>query len=189
MPISWANLLSVSRCTSLLRVLVRNPSRLPGKCWYTMSPTTASRTASPRTPGARCLRACPWRCGGTDALVHQRHLVITDVVGIKNLGFRTKKNKALYPCGKRALLSIKLFSILLEYYTAVVTTESESIAQCCTNLTLLSFVECEVQVVIELWIVVTLFMVDRRRNDVVLHTKNTGHSLYCTSCTEEVTSH
>ena len=31
-PISLANRLSVSRCTSLLRVLVRKPSRLPGKC-------------------------------------------------------------------------------------------------------------------------------------------------------------
>jgi hypothetical protein len=84
------------------------------------------------------------------------------------------------------ILSIKLFSILLEYYTAVVTAESESITQCSTNLTLLSFVEGKVQVVIELWIIITLFVVDSRRNDIVLHTKNTSHSLYCTSSTKEV---
>ena len=75
------------------------------------------------------------------------------------------------------ILSIKLFSILLEYYTAVVTTESESIAQCCTNLTLLSFVECEVQVVIELWIVVTLFGDAAYKLNISSTKSMTGHLL------------
>ena len=41
-----------------------------------------------------------------------------------------------------------------------------------------TIVECEVQVVIELWIIVTLFVVDSRRNDIVLHTKNRFQRAY-----------
>ena len=69
------------------------------------------------------------------------------------------------------------------------TTETEGIAQCSTNLTLLSFVEGEIQVIIELFVLIIFLMVDGRRYDVVLNTEYADHSLYSTSSTQQVTSH
>jgi len=62
---------------------------------------------------------------------------------------------------------ILLIHILLEDDTSIVTTKAEGIAETSTYLTLLSLVECEVQIVINLRILVTLFVVDGRRNDIV----------------------
>ena len=58
-PISTANLFNVSRCTILLRVLVRKPSRLPLKWRKTMSPTTASKMASPKNSSRSLLIQLP----------------------------------------------------------------------------------------------------------------------------------
>ena len=69
------------------------------------------------------------------------------------------------------------------------TTKAEGVAETSTNLALLSLVEGEIQIVIDLWIVIALLVVDGGRNDIVLNSQNSYHSLYCTSGTQQVTSH
>ena len=69
------------------------------------------------------------------------------------------------------------------------TTKAEGIAETSTNLALLGLVECEVQIVVNLWIIVALLVVDCGRNDVVLNSQDSDHSLYCASGTQQVTSH
>ena len=61
---------------------------------------------------------------------------------------------------------MRLLSIFLEYYTCVVTTETERVAQCRTYLALLSLVEGVVERVVDFRILVTLDVVDSRRYDV-----------------------
>jgi hypothetical protein len=63
------------------------------------------------------------------------------------------------------LINIKLFSILLEDNTCVVTTEAERVGQRSAHLTFLRLVEREVQLVVELGIIVALLMVDGRRHE------------------------
>ena len=79
--------------------------------------------------------------------------------------------------------------ILLEYYTCIVTTKTEGVAKTSTYDTLLSLVECEVQVVINLWILITFLVIDCWRNDIVLDSQNGSHCLNSTSSTKKVTSH
>ena len=69
------------------------------------------------------------------------------------------------------------------------TTKAESIAETSTYLTLLSLVECEIQVVVDLGILIAIFMVDGGRNDIVLYSQYGNHSLYSASCAQQVTSH
>ena len=53
---------------------------------------------------------------------------------------------------------MRLLSIFLEYYTCVVSTETERVAQCCTYLALLSLVEGVVEVVVDLRIAVVVLV-------------------------------
>ena len=69
------------------------------------------------------------------------------------------------------------------------TTKAEGVAETSTNLALLGLVECEVQIVVNLWVVIALLVVDRGRNDVVLDSQYSNHSLYCASGTQQVTGH
>ena len=80
---------------------------------------------------------------------------------------------------------MRLLSIFLEYYTCVVASETECVAQCSTNLTLLRLVEGVVEIVIDLRILVVFLVVDGWRNDVVLHCKHRCKSLYCAGSTEK----
>ena len=48
------------------------------------------------------------------------------------------------------------------------TTESKSIGQGYVHFTLLGFVERKVQVIVDVFVVVTLFVVDSRRNNAIL---------------------
>ena len=65
--------------------------------------------------------------------------------------------------------SMMVLSIFLECYTCVVATESEGVADGSAHLALLCFVECEVEVVVYLLVVVALGVVDGRGHDAVLH--------------------
>ena len=62
-----------------------------------------------------------------------------------------------------------LLSIFLEYYTCVVAAETECVAQCGSYFSLLCFVESEVEIVVDVFVLVVFLVVDCRRNDVVLH--------------------
>lgn len=78
-----------------------------------------------------------------------------------------------------------LFSILLEYYTSVVTAETKGVAKCSAHLTLLCCVECEVEIIVNLLILIAFLVVDCWRDDVVLNSQNGSHCLYSTSSAEQ----
>ena len=84
---------------------------------------------------------------------------------------------------------MSLTHILLEDYAGIVTTKSEGIAETSTHLTLLSLVEGEVEVVVDLLVLIIFLMVDGGRNNIVLNSQNGNHSLNSTSSTQQVTSH
>ena len=67
------------------------------------------------------------------------------------------------------ILSIRLFSILLEDNAGVVSAEAERVAQGRTNGTLLCLVESIVERVVDLRVLVLLVVVDGRGNDVLAH--------------------
>ena len=69
------------------------------------------------------------------------------------------------------------------------TTKTEGVAESSTYLTLLSLVEREVQIIIDLGILVTLLVVDGGRNDIVLHSQYSNHCLNSSSSTKQVTCH
>ena len=62
-----------------------------------------------------------------------------------------------------------LIIILLEDYTSVVASETEGVAQGSAYCALLSLVECEVQVVVDVLVLIVLLVVDCRWNDIVLY--------------------
>ena len=64
------------------------------------------------------------------------------------------------------------------------TTESKSIGQGYVHFTLLGFVERKVQVIVDVFVVVTLFVVDSRRNNAILDSKDTCNSFYRTGSTQ-----
>ena len=61
-----------------------------------------------------------------------------------------------------------LIIILLEDNTSVVTSEAECIAEGSTYGALLGLVECEVQVVVDVLVLIIILMVDCWRDDIVL---------------------
>ena len=68
-------------------------------------------------------------------------------------------------------------------------TKSEGIAETSTYHTLLGFIESEVQIVVDLWIIIALLVVDGGRNDIVLNSQNSYHSLNSTGSTKQMTCH
>lgn len=68
-------------------------------------------------------------------------------------------------------------------------TKTEGIAQCSVYCTFLSFVEREVQVIINVFIIITFLMVDSGRNNVILHSQYAGNSFYRTGSTQQVSCH
>ena len=69
------------------------------------------------------------------------------------------------------------------------TTKAESVAETSTQLTLLSLVECEIQIVVDLGILVASLMVDGGRHDIVLHGQYGSHRFNSTGSTQQVTRH
>ena len=82
-----------------------------------------------------------------------------------------------------------LVLILLHDAAGVVTTKSEGVGEGSTHSALLSLVEREVHVVVDVFIAVVLIVIDGGRNDIVLHREAANDSFHCTSSTEEVTGH
>ena len=68
-------------------------------------------------------------------------------------------------------------------------TKTEGVAHSCTHLALLRLVEGEVEIVIQLGVFVAFLVVDGGRNNVVFHSQNAHHSLYCACCTEHMAGH
>ena len=69
------------------------------------------------------------------------------------------------------------------------TTKAEGIAETSTNHALLSLVEGEIQIVVNIRILIALLVIDGGRNDVVLYSQNSNHSLNGSSSTQQVTCH
>ena len=69
------------------------------------------------------------------------------------------------------------------------TTKTEGIAETSTYLTLLGLVECEIQIVVNLGILVASLMVDGGRHDIILNGQYGSHCLYSTGSTQQVTGH
>ena len=88
-----------------------------------------------------------------------------------------------------SLFSNLLLSVLLDDDASVVSAKAEGIGQGSAYGTFLSLVESEVHVVVQLRIIITLGMVDGRRDDIVLNAQYTDHTFYGTSGTKEVTGH
>ena len=60
------------------------------------------------------------------------------------------------------------------------TTESKSIGQSYVHFALLCFVEREVQVIVDVFVVITLFVVDGRRNNAILDGEDACNGFYRT---------
>ena len=69
------------------------------------------------------------------------------------------------------------------------TTKSKCVAQCSTYSTLLCLIESEVQVVVDVFIVVTFFVIDCRRYNVIFYRQYASNSFYTSGCTQQVSSH
>lgn len=67
--------------------------------------------------------------------------------------------------------------------------EAKRIAHCSTYQAFLGFVECEIQIIVNLGILVTSLMVDGRRNNIVLNSQYGSHSLNSAGGTQQVTRH
>ena len=63
------------------------------------------------------------------------------------------------------------------------TTESKSIGQSYVHFALLCFVEREVQVIVDVFVVITLFVVDGRRNNAILDGEDACNGFYSTTPT------
>lgn len=61
--------------------------------------------------------------------------------------------------------------------TSIVTAKPESIGQCCPHFSFLSLIECEIQFIIYFRIIITIRMVDRRRNDTVVYSLDAEYCL------------
>lgn len=67
--------------------------------------------------------------------------------------------------------------------TSIVPAEPEGIGQCCPHFSFLSFIECEIQFMIDFRIIVTFCMIDRGRYDTVFNCHNAKDCLQCSGCT------
>ena len=66
------------------------------------------------------------------------------------------------------------------------TTESKSIGQSYVHFALLCFVEREVQVIVDVFVVITLFVVDGRRNNAILDGEDACNGFYRTGSAQQV---
>ena len=82
-----------------------------------------------------------------------------------------------------------LFLKFFEDGARIVSSKSKCIGQCSSDFSLLSLIECEIQIVINLGILITLGMIDRRRNDIIADRQNGEDGLHRTGCTQQVTCH
>ena len=82
-----------------------------------------------------------------------------------------------------------LVLILLHDAAGIVATKSEGVGEGSTHSALLSLVEREVHVVVDVFIAVVLIVIDGGRNDIILHREAANDSFHSTSSTEEVTCH
>ena len=69
------------------------------------------------------------------------------------------------------------------------TAKSKSIGQGYVHFALLSFVERKVQVIVDVFVVITLFVIDGRRQSAILDSKDTRNGLYRTGRAKQVKSH
>ena len=69
------------------------------------------------------------------------------------------------------------------------TAKSKCIGQSYVHFAFLSFVERKVKVIVDVFVVITLFVVDSRRYDAILDRKNTCDGFYRTGGAQQVTSH
>lgn len=79
-----------------------------------------------------------------------------------------------------------LFCVFLENDTRIMTTESKSIGQSYVHFALLCFVEREVQVIVDVFVVITLFVVDGRRNNAILDGEDACNGFYRTGSAQQV---
>ena len=82
-----------------------------------------------------------------------------------------------------------LVLILLHDAASVVSAKSKGVGESSTHSALLSFVEGEVHLVVDVLIAVIFVVVDGGRNDIVLHREAANNSFHSTCCAEQVTSH
>lgn len=75
--------------------------------------------------------------------------------------------KESYPICKIAKHS--LFSVFFYDYTCVMSTKTKCVAQCGTYSTLLSLIERKVQIIVDFRIVVTFFVVNSWRNNIIFN--------------------
>lgn len=82
-----------------------------------------------------------------------------------------------------------LVVVLLHDAASIVSTETKGVGEGGAHGALLCFVESEVQVVVDVFIVVALLVVDGGRYDVVLDRQAASDAFYSTSSTQEVARH
>ena len=82
-----------------------------------------------------------------------------------------------------------LFLVLLYDAASIVTAEAECVAEGSTYGAVLCLVEGEVEVVVDVFVTVIVFVVDGGRHDVVLNRETADECFYGTCGTEEVTCH
>ena len=73
--------------------------------------------------------------------------------------------------------------------TRIMTTESKSIGQSYVHFALLCFVEREVQVIVDVFVVITLFVVDGRRDNAILDGEDACNGFYRTGSAQQVAGH
>ena len=93
------------------------------------------------------------------------------------------------PTAGKAFCSVFSGLILLDDAAGIVSAESESIGKRCTHGALLSLVEGEVHVVVDVFVAVFLIVIDGGRYDVVLYGQAANDGFYSTGGTEQVTGH
>ena len=80
-------------------------------------------------------------------------------------------------------LMICILFVLLHNDASIVSAKSERVAQSCTHFALLRLVEGKVQIVVNLGVLIAIFMVDGRRNNIVGHGESTNHGLQASGST------
>ena len=129
--------------------------------------------------------------GGEDGRTHRDEGAKNSFVRLVITGVTTKRTIAMFRVFPRGDVLHSVFSglILLDDAAGIVSAESESIGERRTYGALLSLVEGEVHVVVDVFVAVVLIVVDGRRHDVVLHRKAANDGFNSTGGSEEVTGH
>ena len=74
-------------------------------------------------------------------------------------------------------------SKFLEYQASVVSTKAKVIAHSIANIAWLCLIECKIQLVVDVWIVISFFVVDGRSDYAMFHRQNRDNRLYRTRST------